>query len=180
MPASGERFCADFSVGEPLRAFDRLPVGEHLLRAAHLHITEHVRMASDELVHDAGDHVGQTEAPFFGRDLRQQRDLQQQVAQLLGHFPGIVRVQRVEQLVSFFQDGGAHLGPGELAIPRAAVRRAQPGNHVLQRGELARVRERCESTGRRRGRSRRDTVNSPRVNSCRPASSSSAHGCDGG
>ena len=109
MPASGERFCAASPLAARSAPFDRLPVCQHFVCAAHLCVAEDVRVAADELVHDAGDYVGQTETPFLGRDLREQRDLQQQVAQLLRHFFGVVRVQCVKQFVSFLQHRGAHL-----------------------------------------------------------------------
>ena len=75
MPASGERFCAASLLAARSARVDRFPVRQHLIRSAHLRVAEDVRVAADEFGYDVGDHLGEAETPFLGRDLRQQRDL---------------------------------------------------------------------------------------------------------
>ena len=65
-----------------LTAFDRLPVLLDLLHGRALLIAKDVRVAADDLGRNVGDDVAQRERAPFGRNLRLENDLQQQVAQL--------------------------------------------------------------------------------------------------
>ena len=81
--------------------------------AAHLHVTEDVRVAARQLVaHGVGD-GGQIEQVFLVAELGVEDDLEQQVAELLFHVRRLVatpvvldadeRLERVERLVGLFE-----------------------------------------------------------------------------
>ena len=62
-----------------------------------------MRVTLDHLRGDGFGHLRRVEASFFGRDLSVHRDLQEKVAQLLHHLRVIAGVDRLEQLVSLFE-----------------------------------------------------------------------------
>ena len=81
--------------------------------AAHLHVTEDVRVAAGQLVaHGVGD-GGEVEHVFLVAELGVKDDLEQQVAELLFHVGRFVgrsssldaheRLERVERLVGLFE-----------------------------------------------------------------------------
>ena len=115
-----------------LFGLDRLPVRQHLVGPTHRHFTVHVRVPPDQLLHDVPHDVREAVIAVLSRDLRLERDLQQQVALFLEHLPRVGLVQRVEQLVRLLEQERAQLVPRQLAVPRAAVGRAQPRRNVLQ------------------------------------------------
>ena len=55
-----------------------------------------------------------------------QRDLQQEVPELVAEAIGIARIERGERLVRLLQEVRAQRRVGLLAVPRTTVRRAQP------------------------------------------------------
>ena len=75
---------------------------------------------------DLLDDVGDIEFPVFGGELRVKNDLQQQIAQFVGKFPRIAGVERVEHLVSLFDQVSSERIVRLLAIPRAPVGCAEP------------------------------------------------------
>ena len=75
-------------------------------------------------------------------DLRLQRDLQQQIAQLLRQLAGVARVERVDDLVRLLDHEPSQRLVRLLAIPRTAVGRAQPSDDVAERVEAPDVDER--------------------------------------
>ena len=86
-----------------------------------------MRVAADDLGGDRGLDVGQVEDARLGRQLRVQDDLEPQVAELAGERRRGPRLERVVDLVGLLEEVLAERGMGLLAIPRAAVRLAQPG-----------------------------------------------------
>src|SRR5206468_3170015 len=65
-----------------LRPLERLPVLEHLAARGRGVVAEDVRMAPHHLGRDALDHLRHVEEALFGRDLRMEDDLEEEVAQL--------------------------------------------------------------------------------------------------
>ena len=82
------------------------------------------------------DRVGDGEVPGLGFELRQEHRLEQEVAELLAERRVIVAVDRLEHLVGFLEHERLQRVDRLLAIPRAAVRRAQRGHDLDQAGEL--------------------------------------------
>ena len=66
-----------------LALLDGLPVGDDLVRTVGIDVTEHVRVAVDELVVHTARHPGQVEAAGLGGQAGVEDDLEEQVAQLL-------------------------------------------------------------------------------------------------
>ena len=91
-----------------------------------LGVAEHVRVAADDLRGERGLDVGQVEDAFLGGELGVQDDLQQQVAELAGQLGGRAALERVVDLVRLLEQVVAQRGVGLLAVPRTAVRLAQP------------------------------------------------------
>ena len=82
-------------------------------------------MAPNDLGHDRRVDVGQVEDAVLGRVLGVEHDLQQQVAELLGELRRRALLERVVDLVRLLEQELAQGQVVLLAIPRAAVGRAQ-------------------------------------------------------
>ena len=82
-------------------------------------------MAAHELVGDALERIGDREVPGLGLELREKDRLEQEVAELFAQRRVIVAVDRVEDLVGFLEHERLQRVDRLLAIPRAAVGRAQ-------------------------------------------------------
>ena len=91
---------------------------------------EHVRMTTDDLRVDRTAHIIDSEFAFIGCDLTLQDYLQQHIAQLFAEVLGIVRFNRVDRFIGFFEhirsDGSMRL----LAIPRTPVWATQCCNRI--------------------------------------------------
>src|SRR5207302_3442585 len=119
---SGERPC---DAGErrrlmacigPFGGLDRLPVAEHLLGAVRFHIAKHVGMAAHDLGAQGAVDVDQVEAAFFGRQLRMQDDLQEQVSELLRQVCGTSALDGIYRLVCLLEHEGPQSGVRLLAV----------------------------------------------------------------
>ena len=109
-----------------LRAFDLLPVRPHLVHVLDLHISKDMRMAANQFVRDmAGDFLEIKRAPL-GRELAVKHDLEQQIAEFLRQFMIVTGLDGIEQLINFLDRVPAQRKMVLLAVPRAALRRAQP------------------------------------------------------
>ncbi len=113
-----------------LLRLDPLPVHEHLVGARHLHVAEHVRVTPDQLLDDPLGDVVDVPCTVVGRELRVERDLEQDVAELLAQPLTVVGVDRVEDLVRLLQQVAGEGGVGLLPVPRAPVRRPEPRHHA--------------------------------------------------
>jgi hypothetical protein len=83
-------------------------------------------MAPDDLRGNRGLHVGEIEHTGLGGELRMEDDLQPEVAQLARELGRGTGLERVVDLVRLLEEMLAQRSVGLLAIPRAAVGRAQP------------------------------------------------------
>ena len=84
-----------------------------------------MRVSADDLVVDVLHHFRHIEFIGLIRDLRIQYDLQEQVAEFFAHAIRIVRIQRRQRFIRFFQQMLAKGLVCLLLVPRTAVRRAQ-------------------------------------------------------
>jgi hypothetical protein len=97
-------------------------------------------VAVKELGNDAVGDARHVEPVFVGRQLRVERDLEQDVAELLLEFlAGFATIDRIEDLVGLFQQVHPQRLVGLLAIPRTSVVAAQPRHHESERPERRRA-----------------------------------------
>jgi hypothetical protein len=89
-----------------LLALDRLPPLADPAGRLGKRVAEHVRVAADQLLLQAGNHRPQVGRALFLEQQRQEHHLEEEVAELVGQLRRIERVR---------DDGGS----GLLAIPRA-------------------------------------------------------------
>ena len=82
-------------------------------------------MTAHELVADRVDRVADREVAGFLADARQEDGLEQEVAELFAEVRRLAAFDRLEHLVGFLEHERAQRGVRLLAVPRAAVRRAQ-------------------------------------------------------
>ena len=144
-----------------LLPLDALPLGEQLATRRDLRPGEHVRMPADELlVQPAGDLV-RVERGFLASELRVQGDLQEQVAELVAKAGRIAGIKRGERFVRLLEKVRPQRCVGLLAVPGAAIRRAQPlhdSHHGAERGEIGeRLERRQHQEPRRRELGLRDS-----------------------
>ena len=129
---------------------------------ARLGVAEDVRVAADDLGGDRGLDVGQVEDAGLGGQLGVEDDLEQQVAELAGELGRGAGLERVVDLVGLLEQVLAERLVGLLAVPRAAVRLAQPvrdPGHGPRRSRRQLGRDRGEVERRRQvGRASSPTV----------------------
>ena len=119
-------------------------------------------MAADHLGVDRRNDVGDVEGADLPRECRMVNDLEQQVAELVAEIGHVVAIDRVRDLVGFLDRVRGHRAERLDPIPRASVRRAQPGDDLDQlleaRGGRHRLNRRTRSdagAGRTRARQTR-------------------------
>ena len=121
-----------------LGELDLVPDIKHAVRIARLRFTEHMRMTTDDLRVDRATYIVDSELAFIGCDLTLQDYLQQHIAQLFAEVLGIVRFDRINRFIGFFEhirsDGGMRL----LAIPRTSIWTAQCCDRVDEFTERSR------------------------------------------
>ncbi len=93
-----------FARGIAFSFFQRLPIMKHLPHILDIEVAKYVWMAADDLILDPGDHVRHPENAFFGRDLRLEHDLQQQISQFLLQRIQIALVEGTQHFVGFLQE----------------------------------------------------------------------------
>ena len=89
---------------------------------------EDVRVTADELAVEACDDVGDAKVPGFLGHLGVEEDLEEEVAEFVGQVGPVLALDRVEDLVGFFQRVFPDGGEGLFAVPGAATGGAQPGH----------------------------------------------------
>ena len=82
-------------------------------------------MPAHELVADGVDGVADREVAGFLADARQEHGLEQEVAELFAEVRRLAALDRLEHLVGFLEHERTQRGVRLLAVPRAAIRRAQ-------------------------------------------------------
>ena len=70
--------------------------------------------------------ASKSKAPLLARHLRMEHDLEQQIAELVLEVREVAALDRIGDLVRLLEGVGRDAREGLLAIPGAAVRRAQP------------------------------------------------------
>src|SRR5690606_14113338 len=118
-----------------LLRLDGFPVLQHLFGAAHLDVTEDVRMAAHQLLDDAADGVVGTEAALSAAELGRKHDLQRQFPELFLQVARVASVDGVHDLARLLQHVALEGGERLLTVPRAAVGREQALHHLDQAGE---------------------------------------------
>jgi hypothetical protein len=103
---------------------------------------EDVRVAADQLRREVARDVAQVERALLARELGVDDDLEEQVAELLAQPAAVAGVERVEDLVRLLEDERPQARVRLLAVPGAAVGRAQAVGDVRElRERLARAGE---------------------------------------
>ena len=109
--------------GLALLALDALPLFQEIIvdRGAR----EDMWVTPDELLIETACDIVDIEGAVLVRELRVQRDLQQQVAELIAQRLAVAGVERLEGLVRLFEQERPQGRVGLLLVPRTPVRRAQ-------------------------------------------------------
>jgi predicted nucleotidyltransferase len=92
-------------------------------------------MAVDELVRNGVERIGDREIARLRAELGQEDALEDEVAEFLAEGRAVVMVERLEHLVSFFEDERAERLERLLAVPGAAPRGPQFAHEVHEPGE---------------------------------------------
>jgi hypothetical protein len=88
-------------------------------------LAKDVRMPPDHFFMNGANHVGNVETTGFRGDLRMKGHLKEKIAQLFDKFLVVATLQRVQHLVSLFDEIRSQRVMGLLAVPRAATWIAQ-------------------------------------------------------
>ena len=126
-----------------LVSLNLLPLREEIA-ADDLLALEHVRMAADELLVQAARDLVRVERSLLARELRVNRDLEEKVAKLVAKACGVARIKRGKRLVRLLEQVRPQRRVGLLAVPRAAVWRAESLGDAHHRVERCQIRERLE------------------------------------
>jgi hypothetical protein len=127
-----ERGCAGVPGAVLLGALDLLPVRPDLVHVLNLQFPEDVRVPSYQLVYDVPGHLLEIEgATLFGQ-LAMEHYLKEQITQLLFQFMVVRRFNSINQLIDLLDGMPAQGTVVLLAVPGAAVGRAQAGHDLEQ------------------------------------------------
>src|SRR5665647_1874290 len=120
---------------------DQLPAGRHVLGGLGVAIGEHVRVTTDQFVHDATGHVVDPErhVSVLLRHTRVEDHLQQDVAELLCHVHAVPGLDGLDQLVGLLDEVRHERLVSLLRVPGAAICRTQP---VHDRDQVEQARSR--------------------------------------
>ena len=91
-----------------------------------------MRVAGDHLGLDAGDDLLEVEGAALLGQADEEGDLEEEVAELAGELAPVAGVDGGRRLVRLLEQVGAQVGGALLAVPGAAVGRAQPRDEVDQ------------------------------------------------
>src|SRR5581483_6681527 len=107
-----------------LLRLDPLPVHEDLVGPGDPYVPEHMRVPADQLRDDPARDVVDVPRAVVGGHLGVERDLEQQVAELLAKAIPVVGVDRVEDLVGLLEQMAGEGPVRLLAVPGASARAA--------------------------------------------------------
>ncbi len=99
-------------------------------------------VAADELFADLGDDFVEGKGVAFPRHLGVHDDVEQDIAELLAEVGVVSLVDGLDDLVTLLDEGGAEALVGLLAVPRAAIGGAEPGDDVAEAGDITHMRQR--------------------------------------
>ncbi len=122
-----------------LGLLDRVPRSQDGSRVVGYDIAEHVRVAADQFRRDRIEDIGGIEIAVLVGHLGMERDLDQQIAQLVAECRHIALVDRVGDLERLFDDRAANRFVRLLAVPWASVDIAQAGNDPEELERRARI-----------------------------------------
>ena len=108
--------------------FDFFPVGPDFVHVFDFEVAEDMRMAANEFFGDAPGYLLEIKRAALAGQLAVENHLQQQIAQFLGHFLIVARLDRVHQFVDFLDGVKAEGHVVLLAVPGAALRGTEPGH----------------------------------------------------
>jgi len=111
---------------------DFFPVGPDFVHVLDLGRAKHMRMTTDEFVHQMTCDLLEIERSALASQLTMENHLQQQVTQFLGHLVVIARFDGVNQLIDLFDGVAAQGQVVLLSVPRAALGRAQFGHDAQE------------------------------------------------
>ena len=112
--------------------FDFFPVRPDFAHVLDFRLAKDVRMPAHQFLHDQpADFFEIKRAPLL-RQLAVENNLHQQIAEFLGHFVVVVRLDGVNQFIDLLDGMAAERAMVLLAVPRTARRRAQPGHDFEQ------------------------------------------------
>ncbi len=121
------------------RAFDLLPLPEHLRAFRGSRISENMRMAPDELLANPLDDLLETEGLSFARHVRVHDYVKKQIAQFLSQISVIRLLYGLDGLVAFLDERRTQAFMRLLPIPRATSGRTKPGDDFPQSGDVAHI-----------------------------------------
>jgi hypothetical protein len=84
-----------------------------------------MRVAANQFFVEFGDNIGDGEAALLASDLSVKEDLEKEVTEFLGELGIVCAIEGIEDFVGFFDEISAEGGVGLLAVPGAAVGRAE-------------------------------------------------------
>src|SRR5436309_15776931 len=108
-----------------LPALDLFPLPEDLGRGSRRRVSEDMRVSARHLLGDPPRDIADRERACLRADPREKDDLKEQIAELLAQRSGLAGIDRLNDVVGFFQQISAQVARRLLAVPRAAVRAAQ-------------------------------------------------------
>ena len=117
-----------------LRCDRRARIGERYAAGG-----EDVRMAANQLVNDGLDRIGNGEVAALVCNLREKHRLEQKIAEFFPQRGEILTVERIEQLVGFFQHVRPQRAERLFAIPRTSVWTPQCSHDLDQPAERLRA-----------------------------------------
>src|SRR6266849_606519 len=115
-----------------LGVFDLFPFRPDGIDRAGIRFAKDMRVAADELGDELPADLFKIKRAALARELAMKYHLQEQVAQLLDQLMVVTRLDRVHQLVHFFDGVEAQAHVVLLAVPGAAARGTQPGHYAEQ------------------------------------------------
>ena len=114
------------------RALDLFPIRPDFVNIFDLCFSEDVRMAANEFFDKHPANTVKIERLSFARQLTVENDLQQQIAELLGHFVVVTCLDGVNQFINFLNGVAAQGHVRLLTVPWATGRGTQPGHDAKQ------------------------------------------------
>ena len=102
-----------------LALLDLVPVAEHLLRGARLHLAEHVRVSADQLLGAVLRDLSEVAGAALLEQQREEVDLEEDVTELVEQLGVVTAKRRVGELVGLLDGVRDDRALVLLAIPRA-------------------------------------------------------------
>lgn len=105
---------------------------KHLVARFQFSVAKNVGVPAHEFVANSAGDIFERKPFAFGRQLRVEDNLEQDIAQFLRHMREVCAVDGVEQFAAFLDQMGAKRFMGLLPVPRTTARRAQTRHDFAQ------------------------------------------------